>query len=107
MSFARRLWVTFEPIHALTRLWGDAAADRLIDRVWLSADGTRLSPVGTEGRRRIEDTTDRLAPAPWSALGDAATDRFDTLLRALFEVIFAAGEIRFPNPRGLPLASPA
>ena len=85
----------------------DAAADRLIDRGWLSVDGTRLSPAGVEGRRHIEDTTDRLALAPWSVLGDETTDRFEALLRPLSDTIVAAGEIRFPNPMGLPPAAPA
>jgi hypothetical protein len=83
----------------------DSAAERLVDRGWLAADGLGLLPAGIEGRRRIEDTTDRLALAPWAVLGPAATDRFEELLRPWSDAIVAAGEIRFPNPMGLPPAA--
>jgi len=84
----------------------DAATDRLVDRGWLSPDGSQLSPTGVDGRRRIEESTDRLALAPWTALGGPATARFEALLRPLSDAIVGAGEIRFPNPMGLPPAPP-
>ena len=85
----------------------DAATARLVSRGWLSPDGTQLSPTGVDARRRIEDSTDRLALAPWTALGARSTDRLEALLRHLSDAIVSAGEIRFPNPMGLPAAPPA
>ena len=93
------------------RAWTDdeweAATDRLVERGWLAADRSSLSPAGIDGRARVEDTTDRLALAPWLTVGADAGARFDELLRPLCEDVVAAGEISFPNPIGLPPPAPA
>jgi len=93
------------------RAWTDvqweAAADRLVERGWLTPDGSSLSPAGRNGRARVEDTTDRLASAPWTVLGPAAAERFDELLWPLAETVVAGGDIIFPNPIGLPPPAPA
>ncbi|HET6859946.1 MAG TPA: hypothetical protein VFH94_22990 [Streptomyces sp.] len=52
----------------------DAAQGRLRDRGLLDADGG-LTPLGTDQRREVEDTTDRLARAPYEHLGQAAVER--------------------------------
>lgn len=78
----------------------DAAADRLTDRGWLSGD--TLTAAGRAAHDAIEATTDRLASAPWEALGDGAADRFDELVTPLTARITAHELIRYPNPMGLP-----
>ena len=59
------------------RGWTDAAWDaagvELAERGWL--DGGQLSAEGTAVAAAIEADTDRLALAPWAAIGDAACDR--------------------------------
>jgi hypothetical protein len=67
-----------------TRAWPDdewdAARGRLRDRGWLGADDA-LTPEGEEARTRIEDTTDRLAMAPWRALGEDEADGLRAAVR--------------------------
>jgi hypothetical protein len=65
------------PAHLLraTRAWSeeawDGAADALRERGWLEVgDGLRLTESGETRRRAIEDGTDRLAAAPYDALGE-------------------------------------
>jgi hypothetical protein len=76
-----------------TRGWDDeawaAAADRLAARGLL--DGTGLTALGEEVRARVEDTTDRLALAPWRALGADACDRLRTLVRPHSRTIAGSG----------------
>ncbi len=43
-----------------------------------------------------------MAAAPWTALGDAATARFDQLLAPLTAAIVDQAVITYPNPMGLP-----
>ncbi|OLT24958.1 hypothetical protein BJF83_05525 [Nocardiopsis sp. CNR-923] len=57
-----------------TRAWSDqewdGAVDRLRERGWLTgASDPELTPEGRRHRERIEETTDRLALAPYAALG--------------------------------------
>jgi len=79
--------------------WDDAAA-RLSAR-GLVVDG-ELTDAGRSLNARIESTTDRLAEAPWSALGTGATERFDELIAPLTAMVKAAGVLNYPNPMGLP-----
>lgn len=69
-----------------SRRWSDdewsAAEDRLRSRGWLDADG-RFTVEGRERRQRIEDRTDRLAAAPYEALGEEVCDELRQLARPL------------------------
>jgi hypothetical protein len=89
-----------------SRGWDDdvweGAVEALRGRGWLDHDGA-LTPTGRAARQEIEDMTDRLAAEPWWRLGDDGTEELATLLRPLVKQIAAAGEIRIPNPIGLPL----
>jgi hypothetical protein len=77
-----------------------AASEGLRERGWLDAEGA-LTPAGAAGRRRLEETTDRLATGPAEALGEAGCERFDTLMTGLGERILGGGGLPFPNPMGL------
>jgi len=76
-----------------TRGWDDeaweAARSRLEARGLLA--GESLTPAGEEVRRRVEDTTDRLALAPWRALGDDACDHLRSLVRPHSRAIVSSG----------------
>ena len=50
----------------------------------------------------VEADTDRLALAPWRALGDAGCDRLADLLAPVRRAVVAAGEW----PRGNPIGAP-
>jgi hypothetical protein len=86
------------------RGWPDeewsAAADRLGQRGWLSADG-RATAAGVAVYQEVEAVTDRLAAAPWEALGDAATHRLAQLLRPVALACYAA--LPQSTPIGLPV----
>ena len=86
------------------RGWDDAAWEdaerRLPDRGWLD-DGAltaqRLAMVTA-----IEADTDRLALAPWQALGAQRCDRLAELLRPVRRAVVAAGHWPAGNPIGVP-----
>lgn len=80
--------------------WG-VATDRLAGR-GLVHDG-RLSREGRELREWIEGRTDELALAPMHVVGDV--DELCRDLEPAASAIAASGEIRFPNPMGLPRIS--
>jgi hypothetical protein len=87
-----------------SRAWPDdewaAASDRLVARGWIDGAGA-LTPVGLEGRQRIEDRTDALAMAPWEALGEDACERLRSLVRPWSKAIVASGTFGFrPDPAG-------
>jgi len=89
------------------RGWSDAdweAAERaMTERGWLDeADPGTLTPVGADGRQRIEDATDRMAAEPWRRIGDEATDELRTLLKPMAARIADLGLIPALNPIGLP-----
>ncbi len=69
-----------------TRRWSDdewsAAEDRLRSRGWLDDEGA-FTEAGRERRQRIEDRTDRLAAAPYEALGEEACEELRRLARPL------------------------
>ncbi len=69
-------------------------------------DGERITALGLELRRSLEQTTDGLAAPPFAVLSDAeAADSYRTLA-ALAGLVAAGGEIPFPNPMGLPAPGP-
>jgi hypothetical protein len=86
------------------RGWDDAAWDDAVDRLtargWL--DGDELSAEGLAMVAAIEADTDRLALAPWRALGDVGCDRLAELLTPVRRVVVAAGEFPSGNPIGVP-----
>jgi hypothetical protein len=79
--------------------WDDAV-DRLTARGWL--DDGELTAEGLAMVTAIEADTDRLALAPWRALGDAACDRLADLLAPVRRSVVAAGEWPDHNPIGAP-----
>jgi len=78
----------------------DAAVERLTERGWLDGDGG-LTELGHDRRAQIEETTDRLAAAPWEALGRSRLDRFTEAMRPLHHAIASHELIPYPNPMGL------
>jgi hypothetical protein len=88
-----------------SRQWPDdewtAAIERLRRRGWLGDDAV-LTAAGAAAKQHVEDRTDDLAAPPVAALGDTERRRLLELLGALSRAVLDAGEIRFPNPIGLP-----
>ncbi len=86
------------------RGWGDAAWDEAVERLtsrgWL--DGSELSAEGLAMVAAIEADTDRLALAPWRALGDVGCDRLAELLGPIRRSLLAAGLWPDHNPIGAP-----
>jgi len=80
----------------------DEAANALMERGWLNADGTQTAS-GAVKRQEIEDLTDRLAAQPWERLGDDDTESLRAVLKVLAGAIAAVGGVPVPNPIGLPL----
>jgi hypothetical protein len=78
----------------------DAAAAELTERGWLE-DG-ELSAEGLAMTAAVEADTDRLALAPWRALGDARCDRLGELLAPVRRAVVAAGDWAVGNPIGVP-----
>ncbi|MDQ3782939.1 MAG: hypothetical protein M3349_08405 [Actinomycetota bacterium] len=69
--------------------WAGAVED-LRQRKWLDGEG-RLTDEGRAGREAIEVATDRLAAAPWAAIGEAAADRLRATVRPWSRGIVAQG----------------
>jgi len=86
------------------RGWDDAAWDgataRLVERRWM--DEGELTADGLAMVAAIEADTDRLALAPWQALGDAGCDRLAGLLAPVRRTVVAAGDWPAGNPIGVP-----
>jgi hypothetical protein len=83
-----------------------AAVERLRGRGLLAADGS-LSPAGAAVRDGIERRTDELAWAAWSRAGDDAVGHLLEVLAPAAERVAASGELRYPNPMGLPRELPS
>ena len=79
--------------------WDDAAA-ALTERGWLE-DG-ELSAEGLAMTAAVEADTDRLALAPWRAIGDRGCDRLAELLAPVRRAVVAAGDWASGNPIGVP-----
>jgi len=69
-------------------------------------DGERITSLGLDLRRTIEQTTDELAAPPYAVLTDAEAGEAHARLAALAGRVAAGGEIPFPNPMGLPAPGP-
>jgi hypothetical protein len=86
------------------RGWGDAAWDdavtRLTSRGWLARG--ELTANGLARVVAIEADTDRLALAPWRALGDTGCDRLVELLVPIRRAVLDAGLWPEHNPIGVP-----
>jgi hypothetical protein len=91
MFHASRGWSTAE--------WESARA-RLEDRGLVR--GEQPSPAGLDLRRSIEQSTDDLAGLPFAALSDEECPVVFRRLEQMAAVVMDAGDIRFPNPMGLP-----
>ncbi len=83
-----------------TRGWADddwaASEADLAERGILDGTGG-LAPAGAALRQRIEDTTDRLALAPWQHLGEAGSNRLRELVRPWSKAIIDAGAPARPS----------
>jgi hypothetical protein len=77
-----------------TRNWSDeawtTASDALIERGWIDGFGA-LTEAGVEHRQWVEDRTDRLALAPYEAIGEDGCTRLRELARPLSRAIVANG----------------
>jgi hypothetical protein len=86
-----------------TRAWSDdewaAGVASMAERGLVHTDGT-FTEAGREQRARIEDTTDRLAVAPWAAIGTDRAARVRAIGKVLTERVMAAGLLTF-DPRRL------
>jgi hypothetical protein len=80
-TFASRGWTPAE--------WA-AARDRLASRGWVDADGN-ATERGRDGRDEIEWRTDRLADAPWQALGAQRSQRLAELLLPILGATVGSG----------------
>ena len=83
--------------------WDAGVAD-LAARGLLHADG-RATDSGRTLHAAVEAQTDRLAEAPYAALGDSALAELHAALLACARDVVASGVLPFPNPMGLPQAS--
>ncbi len=83
-----------------TRRWSDGAWDEAVDglaaRGLVQDDGT-FTDAGRELRDEIETATDRLASAPYAALGEDGCTRLRELARPWSKAIVAGGLIGFDN----------
>jgi hypothetical protein len=75
-----------------TRAWPDEAWDAAVDalrgRGWLEpGEELRFTETGARYRQEIEDGTDRLAAAPYVALGDEACAELRALARPWSKVM--------------------
>jgi hypothetical protein len=77
-----------------------AAAGSLAERGLVA--GEDLTPEGAALRSGIEEDTDRLAAAPWAALGGDGCARLAELLRPVRAAVVSAGDWPAGNPIGVP-----
>jgi len=80
-----------------------AAEDRLLERGLIDASG--LTDAGRRLRATIEDTTDRLALPPFSAIGARDCETLEAHLVEVNRILTAALAVPYPNPMGLPRAA--
>jgi hypothetical protein len=90
-TFASRGWSA--------RDWA-AARDRLAARGWIDAAGT-ATERGHQGRDEIEWRTDRLADAPWRALGPARAQRLAELTGPILGAAFESGLLPSQSTLGI------
>jgi hypothetical protein len=89
--FASRGWSAAE--------WA-AARDRLVARGWIDTAG-KATERGQDGRDEIEWRTDRLADAPWQALGPARAQRLAELAGPLLGAAFESGLLPLQSTLGI------
>jgi hypothetical protein len=77
-----------------------AARDRLAARGWIDASGT-ATERGRDGRDEIEWRTDRLADAPWRALGPARAQRLAELAGPILGATFESGLLPSQSTLGI------
>ena len=94
--FASRGWTAAE--------WS-AARDRLAARGWVDADGN-ATERGRDGRDEIEWRTDRLADAPWQALGPSRAQRLAELTGPVLVAAFESGLLPGQSTLGIANVSP-
>lgn len=92
-------------LYQRSRGWSEeewsAAVESLRARALVSGDGS-LSEQGAALRAEIERRTDELAAEPYEHLSSSELEGLVRDLGRAAEVIDGSGEIRFPNPMGLP-----
>ena len=89
--FASRGWTTQE--------WS-AARERLASRGWVDAAG-KATERGRDGRDEVEWLTDRLADAPWLALGPDRAQRLAELTGPLLGAAFESGLLPAQSTLGI------
>lgn len=103
---ALALYAAWQPVVSArflkaTRGWEEgawpAAEDALRDRGWMDEDG-ELTDLGRRERDAIEEVTDRLAAAPFEALGHDDTARLFELARPLAVALNDNGGYKRPAP---------
>ena len=77
-----------------------AARDRLAARGWIDAAG-KATERGQQGRDEIEWRTDRLADAPWLALGPGRAQRLAELAGPLLGAAFQSGLLPLQSTLGI------
>lgn len=80
--------------------WDDAVTS-LVARGILDGAGA-LTEAGRRLHAEVEATTDELAAVPWAAVPDAALAEVLSVLDPWAEAVHRSGQIRQPNPMGLP-----
>lgn len=77
-----------------------SARDRLAARGWIDSAG-QATQRGRDGRDEIEWHTDRLAEAPWLALGQDRTRRLAELIGPLLSAAFESGLLPLQSTLGI------
>jgi GNAT superfamily N-acetyltransferase len=90
-TFASRGWTAAE--------WS-AAQERLASRGWVDAEG-KATELGRDGRDEIEWRTDRLADAPWRALGPDHTQRLAELTGPILGAALESGLLPLQSTLGI------
>jgi hypothetical protein len=97
--------VTTADLQRDSRRWSDVdweeAQTGLVRRGWLDHGG-RLTAVGQDARRRIEEATDDLAAGPFLALDADEHERLVAVAERLSASVVEQQAVPFPNPIGLP-----
>ena len=77
-----------------------AARDRLAARGWVDAEG-KATQRGRDGRDEVEWRTDRLADAPWQALGPVGAQRLTDLTAPILGAAFESGLLPAQSTLGI------
>ena len=96
------LRASMQPARGWTDEEWQAAADRLRDRGWLTADDSATTTARTS-YAEVEALTDRLAAGPWQRLGSEATEHCARVLEPLVARVWAV----LPEDNPIPLRRPA